>query len=313
MKIDSNIILHLRYLLSYDAITFNSYLETIIASNSTTRGTAKQNQSPWLFLDAANVLFSTAKKRAYITKPKAAPAPRSRSVTPAEAEEEADWDALREVEAGPSVTTNNGKGNASGNARQHNFNANKGKWPEGVEPVLEELPKWGLLAQVLEEIETEIAYGSAKPDLVGSNTVLVMCSSDRTCMQLREYLSIMKPFKPGGEPNTERAGRSMMERLLRTYFFWKNGLQDISQTFKRSASDSTEDGQQQQQAKQSDQRGGNGNGLRGGAPPNKRRRVRAGSMAANQAVNRQRRKEGEDLEIAGVVDLEEEAGDIAAL
>ena len=33
-----------------------------------------------------------------------------------------------------------------------------GRWPEGVEPVLEELPKWGLLGQVLEEIESHIAY-----------------------------------------------------------------------------------------------------------------------------------------------------------
>lgn len=31
------------------------------------------------------------------------------------------------------------------------------RWPPGVEPVLEELPKWGLLGRVLEEIEEEIS------------------------------------------------------------------------------------------------------------------------------------------------------------
>lgn len=154
--------------MSYDSITFNSYLETIIASNSTSNGGPKQNQSPWLFLDAANVLFSVAKKRAYINEPKASgSSTRASSTAPSEPEsihvdaEEDDWEALREAEAGPSGAPTSGINN-NGFTRTRTYSARKGKWPEGVEPVLEELPKWGLLAQVLEEVEGEIAYGAVK-------------------------------------------------------------------------------------------------------------------------------------------------------
>jgi DNA excision repair protein ERCC-4 len=135
-----------RYLLSYDAVSFHSYLETIIASNSTAKGTAKQNQSPWLFLDAANTLFQSAKRRAYITKPKT-PNP---SVNGSRADEDAEWEALREAEQ-----TEQSRLNQPSAPKK---SATRGKWPEGVEPVLEELPKWGLLGQVLEEIESHIAY-----------------------------------------------------------------------------------------------------------------------------------------------------------
>lgn len=132
-----------RYLLSYDSVTYNSYLETLIASNSTAQGAAKQNQSPWLYLDAANTLFQSAKKRAYTIAIK----DKSRnSSTPGVTEEnEEDWEALREAER-----------DTDGYPITHK---KQSKWPEGVQPVLEELPKWKLLGEVLEEIETEIAYG----------------------------------------------------------------------------------------------------------------------------------------------------------
>jgi DNA excision repair protein ERCC-4 len=131
-----------RYLLSYDSVTYNSYLETIIASNSTVQGAAKQNQSPWLYLDAANTLFQSAKKRAYITAPKT----NQQTVGQSSEDNDEDWQALREAES-------DANGYPIIRKKQRN------KWPEGVTPVLEELPKWKLLGEVLEEIETEIAYG----------------------------------------------------------------------------------------------------------------------------------------------------------
>lgn len=139
------VLIHLRfvrYLLSYDSVTYNSYLETLIASNSTAQGAAKQNQSPWLFMDAANTLFQSAKKRAYTITPKE----KSKSSNTAGVEEnEEDWEALREAER-----------DSNGYPITHK---KQSKWPEGVEPVLEELPKWRLLAETLHEIEREIAYG----------------------------------------------------------------------------------------------------------------------------------------------------------
>lgn len=70
---------------------------------------------------------------------------RSSNTVEAAEENEEDWEALREAER-----------DANGYPITHK---KQSKWPEGVQPVLEELPKWKLLADVLEEIETEIAYG----------------------------------------------------------------------------------------------------------------------------------------------------------
>ncbi len=149
-----SVLLRNSYLLSYDSVTFNSYLETIIASNSTSKGSAKQNQSPWLYLDAANVLFQTAKRRAYITRPHLTSRGRSISAPPSEITDvdEDEWAALDEAENVPPQTpTSAATPLFNGNSRNRTRS-----WPDGVEPVLEELPKWGLLSQVLEEIETEI-------------------------------------------------------------------------------------------------------------------------------------------------------------
>lgn len=135
------------FLLSYDPIAFHAYLETIISSNTTTEsGAPRQHRSPWLFTDAANIIFRTAKRRCYIpSAAKKAP----KEVIEISDDEEA-WDALDELEG--TVGTSNGpsaKDKGKGKQRQ--------KWlPKGMEPVLEELPKWSLLADVLQEIEEEM-------------------------------------------------------------------------------------------------------------------------------------------------------------
>jgi DNA excision repair protein ERCC-4 len=52
-------------LLTYDAVAFNRHLDTILAAHSPPPGSTRQNQSPWLFLDAAHTIFDTAKRRVY--------------------------------------------------------------------------------------------------------------------------------------------------------------------------------------------------------------------------------------------------------
>ncbi|KAL1915153.1 uncharacterized protein VTP21DRAFT_7634 [Calcarisporiella thermophila] len=59
----------LTHLLSYDCVTFNSLLETILASNIPSSTGTRWNHSPWLLTDAANVIFSEAKNRLYIKDP----------------------------------------------------------------------------------------------------------------------------------------------------------------------------------------------------------------------------------------------------
>ena len=149
----------------------------------------------------------------------------------------------------------------------------------------------------------------------GANTVLVMCQSERTCTQLREYLATMRPFVPGVAQDTDQAGRQMMERLLRTYFFWKNGLRDISRNFKRRSANLLDETAIAAPAigNEIPARGAT-NYQRGGQPPNKRRRVRASSVAASVSDrNRQKQRTGEDKEIAIEAEMEEEAPGIADL
>lgn len=115
-----------------------------MASNtSTTSGAARQHQSPWLFMDAANTIFQVAKRRCYVSS---APS-KSTSKTPVIdlADDDDAWEALDDIQG------------TAGKAAGGNKQGKRKKWvPNGMEPVLEELPKWGLLADVLHEIEEEM-------------------------------------------------------------------------------------------------------------------------------------------------------------
>ena len=97
------------YLLTYDAVAFNQLLETVLTTNTPAAGSTRQNHSPWLFLDAAHVVFTTAKERVYLKEP-----------------------SKPEDTLAP------------------------GEVPRGITVVLEDLPKWTTLKEVLEEIEHEI-------------------------------------------------------------------------------------------------------------------------------------------------------------
>ncbi|KAG2072910.1 hypothetical protein BDR04DRAFT_1073253 [Suillus decipiens] len=200
----------LTYLLSYDALAFHAYLETLVASNTTTAtGAAKQHQSPWMLTDAANIIFSIAKRRCYVlTTPKSTTSAPERQVI--DVDDEDAWAALDEVHgiAGS---------NSSENGKQKE---EKKPWvPDNMSPVLEELPKWDLLADVLQEIEEELMRQEAlstRPPTRGTNTVLVMTSSPRSSTLVSEFLGEMDGNAPKGS-----RGRSMMERKLRRYLYWK--------------------------------------------------------------------------------------------
>ncbi|KAI0742082.1 hypothetical protein C8Q80DRAFT_1110846 [Daedaleopsis nitida] len=203
------------YLLTYDALAFHAYLETLIASNTTTdTGNARQNQSPWLLTDAANVIFMYAKRRCYVmsTVPKSATAP-ARQVIDLEGDDY-EWAIADEMEA-------NAQTRASGSGQE---SARRKPWlPDGMEPVLEELPKWSLLGDVLQEIEEEMIrleplLSSHSP---GTNTVLIMASSLQTCSHIKDYLAAMNAEAPRGSQ-----GRRMMEDKLKLYLWWKGKLSE---------------------------------------------------------------------------------------
>jgi len=221
-------------LLTYDAVSFNRYLDTILAAHSPPPGSTRQNQSPWLFLDAANIIFRTAKRRVYTGKAN-------------------DTDAPNKAMA----------------------------LSESLRPVLEEQPKWALLADILEEIKRDVYFNPVTRD-DSNGTTLIMCTDQGTCRQMREYLQTMyvrpeelnENHEEADEPELTRSAAFMMRRKLRNYLNWKREFAKVSASLfaenQRALNGS------------SDQRGTNG--YRGKAPPNKRRRVRGGPAAAVGSV-----------------------------
>ena len=220
----------LHALLTYDAVSFNKYLDTILAAHQPPPGSNRQNQSPWLFLDAANTIFETAKRRVYTGKPVDGDVPEA-----------------------------------------------SGALPDSLRPVLEEQPKWALLAEILEEIDRDAYFSPGIRD-DSNGTILIMCSDQATCRQLREYLQNMhirtqqatEDDEPDGCAEVKASAMLLMRRKLRSYLNWKKDFARVS------ASLFTEN--QKVLEGFTDQRGTNG--YRGKGPPNKRRRVRGGSSAA---------------------------------
>lgn len=300
-----------RYLLSYDAITFHSYLETILASSNSGPNGPKQNHSPWLLSDAANVIFKNAKARCYTNNPKAA------APTEQETQEDAEWATLNEIERGENGTSNSRQGGREAKGWK--------EWmPKGMEPVLEELPKWMLLAEILREIETDMiakppnssksspcVFSPVASDLSltgaagepGSNVVLVMANDNRTCALLREFLSTMhlSPHSPG---------RHMMLRRLRSYLWWKGNLSKGANAQARGAAGRT-GGDQAKEAAVSEAMKKK-DAERAAASAN-RRRVRGGATAVANGGDRPKAKEKEKETLLGIGEMEREADKIAEL
>ncbi|TVY35667.1 DNA repair protein [Lachnellula occidentalis] len=223
----------LHTLLTYDAVSFNRHLDTILAAHSPPPGSTRQNQSPWLFLDAAHTIFDTSKRRVYTGKPQ------TESI-------------------------------------------------ESLQLVLEEQPKWAVLAEVLEEIDRDLYFNPTVRD-DSNGTILIMCTDTAQCRQLKEYLQHMHVRPDSGEvdddndeeKDTEPSANFMMRRKLRDYLKWKKDFAKVSAAL-FAENQSVLNGSKNQKGT---------NSFRGKAPANKRRRVRGGgntgsgpSRAANGSI-----------------------------
>ncbi|KAI9753383.1 MAG: hypothetical protein M1815_006237 [Lichina confinis] len=227
----------LNSLLTYDAVSFNQYLDTILAAHTPPPGSTRQSQPPWLFMDAAHTLFDTAKRRVYTGK------------------------------------TGDKDHGGTGKALS-----------DSLRPVLEEQPKWALLAESLEEIERDSYFNPVMRD-DSNSTILIMCSDQATCRQLREYLRTMytRPEKPketegdnqddddDDEPEQKPSAAFMMRRKLRGYLKWKGAFAKVSATLFSENQKALDGAVNPRQGLQ---------GFRGKGPPNKRRRVRGGAAVA---------------------------------
>ena len=105
-------------------------------------------------MDAAHTIFTVARRRCYVNIPAPANPDEAEELRrkAMEAEHDAEWEVLDELEG---VVSERAK-----NDTRPWWERRKGgrPWwlPKDMSPVLEEPPKWGLLAEVLHEIEQEI-------------------------------------------------------------------------------------------------------------------------------------------------------------
>ncbi|KAI1320158.1 DNA repair endonuclease XPF [Xylariaceae sp. FL0255] len=251
----------LHSVLTLDAVSFLQHLDTIHAAHSPQPGSTRQNQSPWLFLDAAHTIFSTAKQRVY---------------------------------AASKANINNAQSSI-----------------DCLRPVLEELPKWSLLAEILEEIDRDLYFEPQVRD-DSNGTILIMCSDSATCRQLRDYLQTMhvQP-KTDENPNPKKedlkpSASFMMRRKLRNYLNWKREFAKVNNELFSENQKALESAVDPRLAQGS---------YKGKAPANKRRRVRGGGAVGaasgrmpNGSVAQYFEKPSEVAEIMEEVQmLEEEA------
>ncbi|VBB73513.1 Putative DNA repair protein rad16 [Podospora comata] len=246
----------LHSVLALDAVSFLQQLDTIHAAHSPPPGSTRQTQSPWLFLDAAQTIFDTAKKRVYASTQKA--------------------------KADSSI--------------------------DSLQPVLEEQPKWSVLADVLEEIDRDLFFEQQARD-DSNGTILIMCSDTNTCRQLRDYLQTMH-VKPRTEKRIEEvydpeedkpSAAYMMRKKLRNYLKWKREFAQVSATL-FAENQKALSGAVDPRLAQSKSR----------APSNKRRRVRGGgavgsgsSRLENGSIPQYFEKPNEVAELMGQIDITE--------
>ena len=145
--------------------------------------------------------------------------------------------------------------------------------------MLEEQPKWHTLSEILDEIERDNYFNPVISD-DSNGTVLIMCSDQATCRQIREYLqtSHIDPNEDAEnkEENTEEFKASasyMMRRKLRNYLAWRKDFAKVRDSLFSESEKSINDAKDQR----------SGSAARGRAPPNKRRRIRGGASAASSS------------------------------
>ena len=155
------------------------------------------------------------------------------------------------------------------------------KLPDSLRPILQEQPKWAVLAEILQEIETDAYLNPSLRD-ASNNTALIMCNDQRTCRQVREYLATMhvKPLPQdlnnGQAPHEQEAEEGkgsaefMLRRKLREYLGWRKTFAQVSASLFDENQKSLNDIKGTSTA---------ATRLSSKAPPNKRRRIRGGGAS----------------------------------
>lgn len=140
-------------------MAFHAYLETIVAANRVTGSNvySEERLSPWLTMDAAHTIFTLAKRRCYVNIP-ALSGPGEGNDKQREAEQDIGWEVLDELQGTFGDSANNLSKPQEDTRSAWEKGSGRPWWlPREIDPVLEEPPKWSLLAEVLYEIEIMIS------------------------------------------------------------------------------------------------------------------------------------------------------------
>lgn len=203
------------YILRYDAVTFLKYLDTLRASEDV--------RSVWIFANPTHKIFDLAKRRVFqvIRTDTGNPIVMDKG-----SKRNSGWGKQSRVQGafqggGSSVQEGHDGSDKDAKCRKSNdgnvcfdeksradekdtgvagSTADPPEGVQGVEVVVvaEEMPKWKVLREVLEEIQEEIQLiNSSKPESrscadawnEGAGTVLVACKDERTCLQLQNCIS----------------------------------------------------------------------------------------------------------------------------
>ncbi|KAL7752655.1 DNA repair protein RAD16 [Sorochytrium milnesiophthora] len=237
----------LKYVIEYDAVTFYSFLETILAGENDKMKSSKE-PSPWLIMDAAATMFTVAKERVYRKQPSRPDSSlwwEQVGVAPA-VEELPKWNLLQSV---------------LDEIRQLLAKERSGQDPEQFAQLLEA----PILIMCAEERTCRqlgeylsIPWSTSAPETQDAEA------------------------NTGDEGSHEPHPMTM--RLLRNYFRWKLNLAKLGSVQVVEDRRPQREGRAAF-ANNENSPSGRGGG-RGGAPPNKRRRVRGGSTAAVQSAGR---------------------------
>lgn len=165
--------------------------------------------------------------------------------------------------------------------------------PSALVPVLEEQPKWEILANILDEIEREI-YFSPLPEDDSYGTILVMCEEDEDNLlyhQLRDYIQGYdysdSSRKSENDESCSAPAHPMLRQRLRKYLRWKQRLPSLRSALQEDSRITAHGGDTQR---------GQTTSRRGQVPQSKRRRTRGGNLAA---ANSDRR-----VDIQSIADLD---------
>ncbi|KAJ3225805.1 hypothetical protein HK099_006203 [Clydaea vesicula] len=235
----------LTYLLNYDCVSFHSFLEALHSSNFVkTQYSFTAAESPWLLMDAAHTIFTSARERVY----KKIPADGNATLTRTGnflgvpmrnfdiiLEEQPKWRVLKDImfEIEKEKSTRKEEKKEIGKIL---IMAEEERTCVQLREILEDLDFTIIKTEKLEESDDTVFvindFGDVEPEKevkkqklsVGGNRRRLRGGSNSNVRRP----SIVKPKKHSKEDFYTKGSEKLLRRSIRNYFFWKTNLANIT-------------------------------------------------------------------------------------